>query len=43
MLYLKFRRVGFGPYVIGFENHSEAMEWLKVNEVEVEAIDFIDE
>lgn len=41
MLYLKFRRGGFGPYVIGFENYSEAMEWLKVNEVELEAIDYI--
>ena len=41
MLYLKFRRGGFGPCVIGFENHSEAMEWLKVNEVELEAIDYI--
>lgn len=41
MLYIKFRRNGFGPYVIGFENHSEAMERLKVNEVELEAIDYI--
>ena len=38
---LKVRRGGFGACVIGFENHSEAMEWLKVNEVELEAIDYI--
>lgn len=41
MLYIKFRRNGFGPYVIKFENHNEAAEWLKVNEVELEAIDYI--
>ena len=41
MLYIKFRRNGFGTYVIKFENHNEAAEWLKVNEVELEAIDYI--
>ena len=42
-IYIKYRKNGFGPYLVRFENQSEAMEWLKVNEVEVEAIDFIDE
>ena len=41
MIVIKFRRNGFGPYVIKFENSYEAMEWLKVNEVELEAIDYI--
>ena len=42
-IYIKYRKNGFGPYLARFENQSEAMEWLKANEVEVEAIDFIDE
>lgn len=42
MIYIKFRRNGFGPYVIKFENYNEAAEWLKVNEVELEAIDYIE-
>ena len=42
-IYIKYRKDGFGPYLAKFETQSEAMEWLKVNEVEVEAIDFIDE
>ena len=42
MIYIKFRRNGFGPYVIKFENHNEAAEGLKVNEVELEAIDYIE-
>ena len=42
-IYIKYRKNGFGPYLVRFEIQSEAMEWLKVNEVEVEAIDFIDE
>ena len=43
-IYIKYRKNdGFGPYLVRFETQSEAMDWLKVNEVEVEAIDFIDE
>ena len=42
-IYIKYRKSGFGPYLVRFETQSEAMDWLKVNEVEVEAIDFIDE
>ena len=42
-IYIKYRKNGFGPYLVKFETQSEAMDWLKVNEVEVEAIDFIDE
>lgn len=42
MIYIKFRRNGFGPYSIKFENVDEAVEWVKANEVELEAIDFID-
>ena len=42
-IYIKYRKNVFGPYLVRFETQSEAMEWLKVNEVEVEAIDFIDE
>lgn len=41
MVVIKFKRNGFGPYVFEFENSYEATEWLKVNEVEVEAIDYI--
>ena len=40
-IYIKYRKNGFGPYLVRFETQSEAMYWLKVNEVEVEAIDFI--
>ena len=43
LIYIKYRKNGFGPYLVRFETQSEAMDWLKVNEVEVEAIDFIDE
>ena len=42
-IYIKYRKNGFRPYLVRFETQSEAMDWLKVNEVEVEAIDFIDE
>ena len=42
-IYIKYRKNGFGPCLVKFETQSEAMDWLKVNEVEVEAIDFIDE
>lgn len=42
-IYIKYRKNSFGPYLVRFETQSEAMDWLKVNEVEVEAIDFIDE
>ena len=42
-IYIKYRKNGFGPYLVRFETQGEAMDWLKVNEVEVEAIDFIDE
>ena len=42
-IYIKYRKNGFGLYLVRFETQSEAMDWLKVNEVEVEAIDFIDE
>lgn len=40
-IYIKYRKDGFGPYLAKFETQSEAMDWLKVNEVKVEAIDFI--
>ena len=40
-IYIKYRKNSFGPYLAKFETQSEAMDWLKVNEVEVEAIDFI--
>lgn len=30
-----------GPYLIRFEKQDEAIQWIKVNEIEITAIDFI--
>lgn len=31
-----------GPYLIRFEKQDEAMQWIKANEIEIIAIDYID-
>lgn len=41
MIEITYKKNGFGPYLIRFESKFEAMNWIRSNEIEITAIDFI--
>lgn len=41
MVEITYKKNGFGPYLIRFDCEYEAVNWIRSNEIEITAIDFI--
>lgn len=41
MVEITYKKNGFGPYLIRFESKFEAMNWIRLNDITILAIDFI--